>query len=130
MIKSFFIILTVSLLLSCNPQSIKDERFYIDEIHYYLGGDREVTVPSGRVDLVTSEYAYEVEWAWNWKEAVGQSLWYGLQAEKKPGIILIMRESNEFRYVQQLESALRYANLSDAIQVLVYPNDFERSRFR
>ena len=92
-----------------------------------LGGQLEVTVYSGRVDLVTSTRAWEIDWANKWKESIGQALWYGLQTSKKPGIILIMRKDSDFKYVQQLESALRYAELSDAIEVKVYPSDFKRA---
>jgi len=123
------ILIIPAIYLSCTQEVIKNENFYADKIQKAIGGEREVSVSNGRVDLVTNEYAFEIEWAWNWKEAVGQSLWYGLQTNKKPGIILIMRQNAEFKYVQQLESALQYSNLSEQIHVLLYPTDFDNSPF-
>lgn len=52
----------------------------------------EAIQPEGsRVDVLTDEFAYEVEWVSKWKEAVGQSLLYGLQTNRQPGIILLLR---------------------------------------
>ena len=101
------------------------EADYINHIQNELGGEQEVSVYGGRVDLVTDEYAYEVEWANKWKNAIGQSIWYSLQTNKKPGIIIIQETPSEFKYVQQLFSALDHANLSSQIKVLVFPTDFE-----
>ncbi len=101
------------------------EKDYTHAIQNLISGQTEVVIPGGRVDLVTDEVAYEVEWANNWKEAIGQSLWYGLNTNKKPGIILIIENQKEYKYFIQLNSALEYAGLSDSIQVLAYPYDFE-----
>ncbi|MBY5957849.1 hypothetical protein KUV50_06895 [Membranicola marinus] len=101
------------------------ERHYADYIQELLGGQREFSVTNGRVDLVTEEYAYEIEWAKNWKEAIGQSLWYALQTGLKPGIILIRVDPKEYRYFQMLNSTLQFSNLEKAIRVLIFPDDFE-----
>jgi hypothetical protein len=104
----------------------KTEAEYRQIIQSFVGGDAEVSVPSGRVDIVTDSCAYEVEWADNWKEAIGQALWYGLQTNRKPAIVLILRDvEGEFKYVQQLYSTLSYAGLDKAIQVTVYPLDYD-----
>ncbi|AGA79570.1 hypothetical protein [Echinicola vietnamensis] len=88
-------------------------------------GKREYAVKSGRVDLLTDEFAFEVEWASKWKNAIGQSLWYGLQTSQKPGIILILRSQKDYSYFVQLNSALAYSKLEDAITVYIYPDDFQ-----
>jgi len=81
-------------------------------------------VPSGRADLLVDGIIYEVEWANNWKHSIGQSLWYSLQTNQRPGIILILRSSADYKYVIQLNSVLEENDL-DNILVRVYPNDFE-----
>ena len=58
-------------------------------------------------------------------QSIGQSIWYGLQTNKKPGIILLMRSKEDYKYFIQLNSALTYANLNDQITVYLYPNDFQ-----
>ena len=74
---------------------------------------------------MTEEYAFEVEWANKWKHSIGQSIWYGLQTNKKPGIILLMRSKEDYKYFIQLNTALNYANLSDQVKVYLFPNDFQ-----
>jgi hypothetical protein len=101
------------------------ESDYSDYIQQLIGGEREHSVESGRVDLVTEEYAFEIEWANKWKQSIGQSIWYGLQTYKKPGIILLLRSKEDYKYFIQLNTALEYAHLSDQIKVYLFPNDFQ-----
>jgi hypothetical protein len=102
----------------------QNEAHYNQIIQSQLGGNREVKVNGGRVDLVTASYAIETEWASNWKHSIGQALWYGLQTNKQPGIILIMKSIDERKYGIMLQSALDYAGLTDKIKVWFYPEDF------
>lgn len=81
-------------------------------------------VHGGRVDILTDELAIEVDWAPKWKESIGQALWYGLQTGKQAGIILILKEADDYRYFVQLNSALDHGGLSGKIKTWVYPNDF------
>ena len=100
------------------------EKDYADAIAQIVGGEREVSVYGGRVDIVTETHAYEVEWAHKWKNSIGQSLWYALQTNKRPAIVLILKEKKDYKYFVQLNSALVYAGLDDKIKVLLYPKDF------
>lgn len=99
-----------------------DYAYYIKSL---IGGETEVSVEGGRVDLLTDEYAFEIERAPKWKESIGQALWYGLQTNKKPGIIILLTAKSDYKYFLQLNSALQYAGLSDAIEVMLFPSDFE-----
>lgn len=101
------------------------EKDYADYIQSLIGGEREVQLQDGRADLVTDEYAIEIEWAPKWKEAIGQALWYALNTTKKPAIILILENQDQYKYLIQLNSALDFGNLSETIQVLAFPNDFQ-----
>lgn len=102
-----------------------NENEHADFIQQLIGGQREHSVESGRIDLLTDEYAFEIEWANKWKDSIGQAIWYGLQTNKKPGIILLLKSKEEYKYYIQLNSALTYANLTDRIVVFLYPNDFQ-----
>lgn len=55
-----------------------------------------------RVDCLTREYAVEVEYAHKWAESIGQSLFYARMTGKRPGIVLIMREKGDERYLKRL----------------------------
>ena len=66
----------------------------------------------------------EVEFASKWKNSIGQALWYGLQTNREPGIVLILRDRNDYRYLQMLQSALDFAGIGQQIKVWAYPDDF------
>jgi hypothetical protein len=89
-----------------------------------LDGRTEVPVTSGRVDILTETHAIEVDWASKWKESIGQALWYGLQTNRRAGIILILKSDADYKYFVQLNSALTHGGLEGKIQTWVYPNDF------
>jgi len=56
-----------------------------------------------RVDIVTEEYAIEVDFAYKWAEAVGQSLYYAEMMKLKPGIVLIVEDIKKFKLVFRLK---------------------------
>lgn len=113
------------LLLASLIGSAQSESFYVDWLNNHeFRGQTEVMLPNGRADIVNSVYAIEVEWASNWKHSIGQALWYGLQTNRKPGIVLIMKDISERKYGVMLQSALDYASITDKIQVWFYPEDF------
>lgn len=118
-----FSLVLIALLISLAGQS-QSESIYTYEINTELGGQLEVSVPSGRVDILTETHAFEVEMASKWKEAIGQALWYGLQTDRQAGVILIKRTAKEFKFVQQLQSTLDHAGLAGKVEVRVYPDDF------
>lgn len=83
-----------------------------------------MAVENGRVDIVTSTHAIEVERASNWKHSIGQCLWYAFQTNKEPGIILMMQTLDDRKHGIQLQSALDYAGLVFKVKVWYYPEDF------
>lgn len=55
------------------------------------GCAREVVLADGsRVDLVSRDYAVEVEWCEKWKEAPSQAVLYSVWTGKKPAVILLV----------------------------------------
>lgn len=111
-------------ILSFSSYSQKYESEFVDIIVGEIGGKTEVPVQSGRVDILTDEYAIEVEHANKWKQSIGQAMWYGFQTNKQPGIILIIKTKSQLKYAIQLESALRNYGLEEKIKVWRYPMDF------
>ncbi len=101
----------------------QSEASVITRIADHWNADKEFSVKNGRVDIVTETHAYEVEKAYNWKNSIGQALWYALQTNKKPGVILIVRNQKDYQYGMMLNSALQYAGLASKIDVLYYPQD-------
>lgn len=55
----------------------KPESYYRDKLAKSLGGQTEVTIPGGRIDVLTSTEIIEVKHIKKWREALGQILDYG-----------------------------------------------------
>ncbi len=121
MLKSLLFTLLCTCGLALNAQS---EAAYITALAKHLGARTEVSVTSGRADLVTGTHAIEVERAPKWKNSIGQALWYGLNLNKKPGIILLIESPAQRKYAIQLGAALNYAGLGNSIDVWLWPDDF------
>ncbi|MEX2173071.1 MAG: hypothetical protein WD872_01830 [Pirellulaceae bacterium] len=47
-----------------------------------LGGQTEVSVEGGRIDILTDNYAIEVDRLEKWHEAIGQAAHYGLKSDR------------------------------------------------
>jgi hypothetical protein len=75
-------------------------------------GQAEVVLPDGtRCDCVTPTHAVEFDFGPKWAEAIGQSLNYALQTNKRAGIVLIIRDPSERKYLLRLNSIIAHHNL-------------------
>lgn len=87
------------------------------------GGTLEHRLSDGtRVDCLTREYAVEVEYAPKWAEAIGQGLYYARQTGRKPGVLVIMRDSGDERFLKRLRSVAREQDIKVWI---VRPKDLD-----
>lgn len=76
------------------------------------GGEMEVTLPDRtRCDCITGTHAIEMDFADKWYQAIGQSLHYALQANKRPGILLIIESPKDRRYLERLNRVIKTYNL-------------------
>ena len=65
----------------------------------FMGRERQLWDKS-RVDILTRKFAIEVDWAKKQAEAIGQSLWYAMNFDRKPCIILLIEDfKKESKYV-------------------------------
>ena len=55
-----------------------------------------------RVDCLTADYAIEFDFGHKWAEATGQSLYYAIKTKRKPGVVLILKDSSEERYYKRI----------------------------
>lgn len=69
-----------------------------------MGGESEYRLPDGaRVDILTPEYAIEVDFSYKWAESIGQALYYAEKTGKIPGIVLILaKRKNHDSYIRRL----------------------------
>lgn len=72
-----------------------------------LNGETEISIPYGRIDIVTKSNAIEVEFLDKWHEGIGQSLHYAKETHKIATLAIIMTNINQqnvdkFLYVNEL----------------------------
>lgn len=76
----------------------------------------EVRLPDdSRVDLLTATQAIEVDWAPKWAEAIGQATHYSILTDKKPAVILLLKDpANEWKHL------VRAAQVCGRLGIVLY----------
>ena len=98
------------------------EKDYQNYFALWIGGEIEYRLPdNSRVDILTSTYAIEVDYAYKWAEAVGQALYYAGMTGNKPGIVLVL--ANRKNYDNYISRILLLANLYK-IQIWLIDENF------
>ncbi len=78
------------------------------------GGQYQVALKdaSGQVvayaDCLTDSTAWEIDFAANWYEAVGQAHYYAALTGKRPGIALIVTDPSQQKYLDRLRATALY----------------------
>lgn len=112
MMKTIAIILFLSLFNSLYSARLQYEREYQDYFASEIGGKTEVIAGDGtRCDILTDEFAIEVDFGDKWGEAIGQSLNYGFQFNRQPGIALILETQEDYRYFLRVNSIIEHYKL-------------------
>ena len=111
--KAPLIILLLSLASVASAARLMPEKHYQKLYAEQVGGQMEVTAPDGtRCDILTDDLAIEVKFAGgDFLDAVGQSLNYGFQLNRKPAILLIMEHKEDERHFIRLGSLIRHYGL-------------------
>jgi len=78
-------------VLVLHPPKTRLEAFWSAALAKALGGKEEVRISHGRIDVLTSTYAIEVDWLHKWHEGLGQAQHYGLNTGKWPAVALIIK---------------------------------------
>jgi len=91
-------------LLSINLAHAKTESDYVKE--WCVHGEVEYRLPDKtRVDCLT-EFAIEFDYPHKWAEAIGQALHYGVQTNRRGGIVLIMRKQSDLKYWKRMQDII------------------------
>ncbi|MCP3924305.1 MAG: hypothetical protein GY714_17150 [Desulfobacterales bacterium] len=113
MIKKFLILIPLLFLISCSSNSkliLKTERDFqkaFNDIYFDGDGKLEVSVKYGRVDILTDDFAIEVDRLEKFHEGIGQSLHYAEETGKKPGLAIFIinpgkKDLKKLNYVKKL----------------------------
>ncbi len=94
------------------PSRHLKERDYQEAWCGRAGGRAEVRLPDAtRCDCLTATHAIEFDFAPKWAEAVTQALHYGLQTGKRPGIVLIMLNKKDRKYLERINRIIEHYHL-------------------
>ena len=108
------LLLPILMLLAALPLTgrLQSERAYQEWFAKKVNGKLEVVMGDGtRCDVVTETHAIEVDFGYKWAEAIGQSLHYAFQSNKKAGIALILKTKKDYRYLIRLKSVIKHYEL-------------------
>ncbi len=100
--------LLLTILLLSLPVDVQAARLF-NEAYYQKKwcankGITEYKLPDNtRVDCLTETHAIEFDFAKKWAESIGQSLHYSRMTGKKPGIVLIIEQPNDFVYYNRIK---------------------------
>jgi hypothetical protein len=110
-----FIVLLLSFLFSCaapQQQTLRTEKDYqiaFNRVYFHGKAKMEVPVKYGRIDLLTDDYAIEVDSLEKFHEAIGQALHYAKETGKKPGIAFFIVEPKQSDH-EKLKYLIRLCN--------------------
>lgn len=96
-----------------NAKHLHKEKYYQNIFCNKIHGIKEYTLQDKtRIDCLTKTYAIEVDFANKWAESIGQSLYYGLMSNKRPGVLLIMEKpKKDIRYLRRLKKISEIQNI-------------------
>ena len=108
--KTTLFFLCISLVLIAGEVEEVDR---ISKLERWKGSKVEVRQwDYSRVDMITETHAIEVDWSSKWAEAIGQSLYYAELTGKKPGIILLVKNTQkEARYIYRCQTVCAKHNI-------------------
>lgn len=103
-------ILTVAACTATRQQALRNERDYqeaFNKVYFQGKAQMEVPVKYGRIDLLTDDYAIEVDKLEKFHEAIGQALHYAKETGRKPAVAIFIidhepGEKEKLKYVKWL----------------------------
>ena len=118
------IVLLLVVVSVSYAKRLNHERYYQDMWCADNNGQTEVIVQSGaRCDCLTETHAIEFDFANKWAEAIGQSLHYAAQTNKRAGIVLIMEQpERDTKYLERLRLTIGSYNLPIDVWTTTGPN--------
>jgi len=97
---------------NCFASHLYPEKWYQKKWCQDHNGKIEVVLPDRtRCDCLTNTHAVEFDFGKKWAEAIGQSLYYSLQTNKKAGIVLIIETIKDRKYWIRLNTIINHFKL-------------------
>jgi hypothetical protein len=97
-------------IITTSFQSFAESERYYQEKHC-IGITEYSLSDRTRVDCLTDTHAIEYDFSNKWHEAIGQSLGYAFETNKRAGIVLIVEEKKDYKHWIKLNSIIQHYNL-------------------
>ena len=108
----FFILFLLLSTPALAADRLQSEKKYQETWCGARGGVMEYRLNNGmRVDCLTDEYAVEMDFANKWYESFGQALFYAKATKRKPAVVLIIENKNDWIYYGRLKSISKESGL-------------------
>ena len=102
------IIIILFIFYPAYAAHIHKEKYYQDKWCKANNGVMEYVLDDKtRVDCLTIDYAVECDFSYKWAESVGQTLYYAIRTGKLPGVVLIMENIGDGKYLERLETVAK-----------------------
>lgn len=103
--KIFIILFLIFLIAPVYAKRLHKEVIYQSKWCNEMCGDSEYKLADKtRVDCLTENHAIEFDFANKVYEAIGQSLYYGITTNRRPGIVLIVENpKDEQKYINRMK---------------------------
>ena len=106
------VLLLLAMAMDARAAHLHHEKYYQQLWCDANGGVAEFVLSDAtRVDCLTTEYAIEFDFAGKWAESIGQSLYYGYMTGRKPGVVLIIENPNDRRYLPRIRTVADELNI-------------------
>ena len=121
------LVLVVSLTAVSSVRAVPEARWQVawNELHFEGRGELEVVVPGGRCDILTEEWAIEVDHVYKYREGIRQSRHYARMTGRRPGLALFVDSPSDTR--EKLAHARRVARRL-GIRVWVINDELDPAR--
>jgi hypothetical protein len=88
------------------------EKWYQQRWCAQNGGEEEVILAdTTRIDCLTEKHAIEFDFGSKWAESLGQALHYGALTGKRAGIVLILENPGDKKFVGRLKETIDHFGL-------------------
>jgi len=101
-----------SEVLGLDPSTNTEIRLYNDNNEYVA-----------RADIISDHTIYEVDFASKWQEGISQSLYYHILTNKYAGLVLIIEDESDYKYVDRAKYLINELSLPIRIFLIVNINN-------
>ena len=112
-ISHILLIVSISTIPVIHLIKLPNEKFYEHLAAVKLFGIEQVKLKNNEIcDILTDTFSIEVDFVTKWYESIGQCESYSIQSQKKPGIVLIIKNVKDYRILNNAIEVCKKLNIN------------------